>query len=211
MNLSTKKMRNIALGVATIVVAAFFLVVVPMQTFGFVVGASYFGTLAGATVGFGALIAGHLFNSHLNRMRDRELRITQSADCATAVLAEVMRNRDALRSLDQYLDSENPHESGAIEDFGSQLSCQVFDDNIVGFCAGIVAANCDDELQRILLFYASVRLMHTSLVKASTHGREILLPDDTAMLKQACFSGGNQVATTLADIQRLREILRTLL
>jgi hypothetical protein len=58
--------------------------------------ASFIGTLAGSTLGFLALLAGALFNAHLNRSRDNRLRDNDRRVLATALYAELELVREIL-------------------------------------------------------------------------------------------------------------------
>jgi len=60
--------------------------------------ASFIGTLAGSTLGFLALLAGALFNAHLNRRRDDRQRRHDRTALATALCAELQLTREILLS-----------------------------------------------------------------------------------------------------------------
>jgi hypothetical protein len=60
--------------------------------------ASFLGTLAGSTLGFLALLAGALFNAHLNRRRDDRLREHERRALATALYAELQLIREMFLS-----------------------------------------------------------------------------------------------------------------
>lgn len=51
--------------------------------------ASFIGTLAGSTLGFLALLAGALFNAHLNRSRDNRLRDNDRRVLADGTLCRI--------------------------------------------------------------------------------------------------------------------------
>jgi hypothetical protein len=51
--------------------------------------ASFVGTLVGSTLGLFALLVGALFNAHLNRKRDDELRKREARALAVALRAEL--------------------------------------------------------------------------------------------------------------------------
>jgi hypothetical protein len=58
--------------------------------------ASFLGTLLGSALGFCALIAGALFNAHLNRRRDDRQRGQERTTLATALSAELQLTRQTL-------------------------------------------------------------------------------------------------------------------
>src|SRR5690348_14897307 len=60
--------------------------------------ASFIGTLAGSSLGFLALLAGALFNAHLNRRRDDRQRQQDRAAVAAALYGELQLTRENLLS-----------------------------------------------------------------------------------------------------------------
>jgi hypothetical protein len=58
--------------------------------------ASFIGTLAGSALGFCALLAGALFNAHLNHRRDDRQRQQERTALATALYAELELIREIL-------------------------------------------------------------------------------------------------------------------
>lgn len=191
---------------ACVFAVAVILLYLPLTLFGFIPAASYFGTLAGASVGFAGLIAGHLYNSRLNRDRDERLRILAAADCAAAVQAEIQQNSQALRNFLDFLTRDGPYPNQFIEVIAAHFSTQVFDDNIVNFCVGIVATKSDEELRKMLEFYSTIRFLRIgfSTAREQTKGRENALPEEVAILKFGISSAQRQAETARLAIERIR-------
>ena len=60
--------------------------------------ANFIGSLTGAVVGLLALLAGAMFNAHLNRRRDDRLRRAETRSTASALRAELSSLMDTLIS-----------------------------------------------------------------------------------------------------------------
>jgi hypothetical protein len=68
--------------------------------------ATFLGSLTGSSIGLVALLLGALFNAHLNRRRDDQLRREEQRTVATALHAELVGWRDRLQSTIALMRSE---------------------------------------------------------------------------------------------------------
>jgi len=66
--------------------------------------ATFVGALTGSAIGLVALVLGALFNAHLNRRRDRELRLQDTRSIAASLWAELAGLEEALTSNAEGLD-----------------------------------------------------------------------------------------------------------
>ncbi|MCK1396404.1 hypothetical protein [Bradyrhizobium sp. 1] len=70
--------------------------------------ATFIGAATGSVIGFGALVAGALFNAKLNRDRDDRLRKVERRSVAAALRAELESVRNTLMSNAERLRNEPP-------------------------------------------------------------------------------------------------------
>ena len=204
-----KNVGSIALTTAALSVAFLLLIYIPLLEFGFIRAAAYFGTLAGASVGFCALLAGHLFNSHLNRRRDHELRVSNAAACAAAVQMETAANVATIVTVLGYLDEREIPLHLHIVNYGEQFSTQVFQNNILGFTVGLVLSKGAVDNRNIGAFNANIQLLRTSMLSAAALGDKTIAPGDIVELRRVCGDTLKQAHDAISDIQRLRNILAT--
>src|SRR5712672_3531284 len=88
--------------------------------------ATFIGSLTGSLIGLLALLAGALFNAHLNRRRDDRLRKDETRAIATAIQAELLGihrtlvdNATDLKKPDHDKDRGGP---GCLNNFSASIS-----------------------------------------------------------------------------------------
>jgi hypothetical protein len=141
--------------------------------------ASFVGSFTGAFIGLVALVIGALFNAHLNRRRDREIRLEEKHSVATALHAELAgfdqmlsRNSEALENItrDHYL----------IPDLAQ--SVRVFPHMLpkIGLLDPATINNTVDAYLMMDQYSESLLVLGGTLSQKVTHRRLIEMPSNSA-------------------------------
>lgn len=168
MQFTKEKWGNAALILAFLMVVGFVCLFLPFQYYRSEdASASYFGSLMGSVLGFGALLVGYLYNTRLNRQRDKELRREQLADCAAAILVEIVLNVLTIRHATKCLEDGLITTTREIISLCDLISTKVFDDHTIDFCACVATIGGDFNFQKILPQLNTTRLLSKAVASST--------------------------------------------